>query len=150
LKRWAELERTTKETRTRHQASVGALEDRLRKLDAAWLFDQRIDERTYIEQRDRLREELALAQMDLAAATLEDIDVRGVLDYGLHVLQHSAALWTAADTQTRMRLQWAMFPTGLTWDGERVGTGVTSLAFYGWEQIDAGDNEWCALVDSNH
>jgi hypothetical protein len=144
---WAEIERSAAEERQRHQGAVRTIGERLRRLDTAWLFEQRVDERTYVEQRDRLRQELTVAEMNLSAATIEHIDVRGLLDFGVHVLQHSAALWTgAADAQARMRLQWAVFPTGLTWDGERVGNAVTSLAFYGWESSDAPRQEWCSTA----
>jgi site-specific DNA recombinase len=142
---WAELERSAADERNRHQSAVRTLEDRLRRLDAAWLFEGRIDERTYVEQRDRLRGELAIAEMNLSASTIEHMDVRGLLDFGVYVLQHSAALWTSAvDAHARMRLQWTVFPSGLSWDGVRLGNAVTSLAFYGWDQSDASCQEWCA------
>jgi site-specific DNA recombinase len=149
LKRWHELEQTTATARTRHQKAVDTLRARLRKLDAAFL-DDRIDDRTYYEQRDDLRRSLDGANIDLAAATVEDINVAAVLDFGIHVLRHSAAMWTTADTDMKIRLQWAVFPTGLTWDGLRVGTAVTCLAFYGLDENRTENIEWCALVDSNH
>jgi hypothetical protein len=37
-----------------------------------------------------------------------------MLAYAQHVLEHASALWTAADIDDRIKVQWAMFPTGLT------------------------------------
>jgi hypothetical protein len=47
---------------------------KLRRLDEAFIFNETIDRATYDEQRDRLREELTLAELELSDARIEKFD----------------------------------------------------------------------------
>jgi hypothetical protein len=88
---------------------------RLRRLEEAFIFDRSIDQRTYIEQRDSMRERLAIAEMEFNDARLDELDVEGVLAFSEHLLSNLASLWAASQIEDRRRLQDAIFPTGLTW-----------------------------------
>ena len=48
-------------------------------MDQAFLFERTIDIDTYDRHRDKLREELAVAQMDRHSCELEEMDVEGIL-----------------------------------------------------------------------
>jgi site-specific DNA recombinase len=126
------------------QGRLATLEGKLRRVDDAYLHERSIDEATYVDQRDRLREAITLVKMDLGEAEIDELDVRGTLDYAEHVFLHSSALWTVGTPIGRWHLQWALFPNGLAWDGERFGTAVTSFAFYGLALPESQDS---GLVD---
>ena len=91
--------------------------------------ERSIDRQTYERQRDQLREQVALAEMELNDAVLDQLDLDGVLAFAEHIVTNSARLWTELDLAQRQRLQSVLFPEGLRFDGERFGTAVTCLAF---------------------
>jgi hypothetical protein len=55
--------------------------------------EQSIDRQTYERQRDLLREQLALAEIELSAATENQLDVEGLLVFAEHLLMSAARLW---------------------------------------------------------
>jgi hypothetical protein len=91
------------------------------------------DPQTYERQRDQLREQLALAEMELSEAVLSQLDVEGVLAFAEHVLTNAARLLMELGLDQKQQLQQALFPEGLRFDGEEFGTAVTCLAF---KQLD--------------
>lgn len=84
---------------------------------------------SYERQRDRLREELTLAEMELSQVVVEQLDVKSILGFAEIVLTDTARLWSDAGLNEKQLLQQAIFPEGLRFDGERFGTAVTCLAF---------------------
>ena len=69
-----------------------ASQQRLDRIEDAFLHERSIDRQTYERQRDKLREQLSLAEMELSDAVLDDLDVEGVLGFAEHVLT-AAQLW---------------------------------------------------------
>jgi hypothetical protein len=76
-----------------------------------------------------VREEIALAQLELEDARIEEIDVEGVLGFAEHLLTNAARLWQEATIEQRPRIQRVLFPEGVRFRDGRVGTAVTCLAF---------------------
>jgi hypothetical protein len=93
------------------------------------LFDGKIDSETYERQRDLLREEIAMARIELDDARLEQIDVEGLLGFVEHALDNAARLWIDASPANRERLQWALFPQGIPLQDGKRGTAVSCFAF---------------------
>lgn len=62
-------------------------------IDEAFLHERSIDRQTYERQRDQLREQLALAEIELNDAVLDQLDVDGVLAFAEHVVTNAARLW---------------------------------------------------------
>jgi len=124
--------------RNRHDAArklAGKLDRRVRKLERrkarleeAFLYEETIDRATYQKHGDRLSEERALALMEKHDHELEGLDVETLLNYAEFVAENPTRLWEEASPEQRRRLQTFLVPTGVTWDGERIGTGVTGLA----------------------
>ena len=83
----------------------------------------------YDGQRDRLREEITIAELELNDAGIETIDVEGVLGFAEHLLSNAARLWLEATLEQRRELQHAIFPDGLPFDGKNCGTAATCLMF---------------------
>ena len=121
------------------------MQGQLDKLDDAFIQQDKIDQDTYERQRDRLREEVALAKIELHEATLDELDVEGILGFAEHVVTNAAHLWTEASLDQKQRLQQVLFPEGLVFDGERFGTAVTCLAF-----SDLGDSESVEVEVASH
>jgi len=60
---------------------VKAIQQKLDRLDEAFLFAQAIDSTSYEQQRDRLREEFTLFQIDRHAESIDELDVEGILAF---------------------------------------------------------------------
>lgn len=116
---------------------VGERRQRLDRVDEAFLHERSIDRQTYERQRDRLREQLALAEIELSDAVLDQFDVEGVLAFAEHLLTNAARLWMELGLNKKQQLQQVLFPEGLRFDGEKFGTAVTCLAF---KQLDENGN----------
>ena len=60
---------------------------------------------TYERQRDRLREELTLVEIDRHGSKVEEFDVEGILNFAERVLPRAADLWIQVSWEQRQRLQ---------------------------------------------
>ena len=122
-----------------------AIQDKLDRLDEAFLFDRSIDIDTYDRHAEKLREELTLARIDRHSGQLEELDVEGILAFAERILPRAADLWVQASLDQRQRFQQLFFPEGIAFDGNRfVGTGATAPAFSYLREIRT-ENE--GLVD---
>jgi site-specific DNA recombinase len=94
---------------------IATLQGRGRRLDEAFLYEQAIDRATYAQQRDRLREELALAQIELSSLTDRGGSLEDALDYARDVFVHARLFWLEASSlEKRQLVQWTVFPAGIT------------------------------------
>jgi site-specific DNA recombinase len=111
-----------------HRAKV--IQQRLDRLDEAFLFARSIDIDSYDRQRDKLREALTLLSIDRHASQVEELDVEGVLAFAERVLPRAADLWIQAALDQRQRLQQLFFPEGIPFSGKSFDrTAVTACAF---------------------
>ena len=97
--------------------------------DERKLIERSIDHQSYSDLRDRVREDLAIAELERNRAQIEEVDVEGVLAFAEHVTGNSASLWTNASAPEKRALQSALFPEGLRWNRDGFGTPVTCRAF---------------------
>jgi site-specific DNA recombinase len=112
------------------ERAAKAIQDKLDRLDEAFLFERSIDIETYDRHAEKLREELTLARIDRHSGQLEELDVEGILAFAERVLPRAADLWVQASLEQRQRFQQLFFPDGISFDGNGfVGTGVTAPAF---------------------
>ena len=120
------------------QRTADAIQQKLDRLDEAFLFQRSIDIETYDRDAERLREELTLAGIAKHSTELDELDVEGILAFAERVLPRAADLWVQ---DQRQRFQQLFFPEGMTFDGQRfVGTVATAPAFSHLREIrPAGD-----------
>ena len=69
-----------------------AIQEKLDRLDEAFLFERSIDIETYDRHAEKLHEELTLARIDRHSGQLEELDVEGVLAFAERVLPRAADL----------------------------------------------------------
>jgi len=108
---------------------LAQLDKRKSRLEEAYLYEQTIDRDTYKRHSDRLSEERALALLGRHDAELDGLDVETLLNYAEFMALNPGRLWQEAGPEQKARLQAFMVPSGLTWDGERVGTVASGLFF---------------------
>jgi hypothetical protein len=100
------------------------------------LVDRSIDIDTYDRHRDKVREELTLAQMDRYAAELD------ILAFAERVLPSAANLWVQSSFAQKQRLQQGFFPDGIRFDGKTLfGTGTTPPVFNYLNPISDGKKD---------
>ncbi len=107
-----------------------AIQQKLDKLDEAFLYSEAIDLTTYGRQRDKLREELTLAKIDHHTEAVDELDVEGILAFAERILPRASDLWVQASLDYKQRLQQLFFPEGIAYDGNRFNrTAVTAPLF---------------------
>ena len=131
LDTWRETRKGAGATLARARHTVSELEAKLARVEEAFLYRGSIDEPTYRAHRDKLREDIALAKMKEGEATLEELDVEGLLAFAEHALAHAGTIWSAAvSIHQKVRAEWAYFPGGLEWGIETFKRPVSCLEFY--------------------
>jgi hypothetical protein len=123
-------------------ARANTIRQKLDRLEQAYIFEQAIDAQSYERHRDRLRQELTLAQIDRHTTTLEELDVQGILAFAERLLPSAANIWIQASLEQKQRLQALFFPEGITFDGTAFyRTNITGCGFGYLERSEAGGNE---------
>ena len=112
------------------QRLVSAIQQKMDKLDEAFLYSEAIDVMTYGRQRDKLREELTLAKIEHHTEAVDELDVQGILAFAERILPRASDLWVQASLDYKQRLQALFFPEGIGSDGYRFNrTAATAPLF---------------------
>ena len=128
LRVWHERKASVKNEVASAEQRAKAIQQKLDRLDDAFIYKESIDLGTYERQRDRLREELTLVEIDRHGSKVEEFDVEGILNFAERVLPRASDLW--ASLEQRKRLQRLFFPEGVAFSGKAFDrTVVTSSLF---------------------
>jgi hypothetical protein len=96
-------------------------------------------------QRDRLREELTLFEIDRHGSKVEEFDVEGILNFAERVLPRASDLWVQASLEQRQILQRLFFPEGVAFSGKSFDRTVVTSSLFEYLRALDGSNE--KLVD---
>ena len=118
-----------------------AIQQKLDRLDEAFLYAQAIDLTSSERQRDKLREELTLTQIDRHADSIEQIDVEGILAFAERILPRAADLWVQASLDQKQRLQQLFLPEGIAFDGNRFNRTAITAPFFNYLARDENADE---------
>ena len=106
------------------------IQQKLDRLDEAFLYSESIDLTSYSRQRDKLREELTLAKIEHHTEAVDELDVEGILAFAERILPRASDVWVQASLDYKQRLQQLFFPEGIAYDGKRFNrTAVTPRLF---------------------
>ena len=119
---------------------MSELLSRAERLEEAFLYDRSIDRAVYERQRDRLQEELAIAELELHDACIDETEIEGLLAFAEHLITNIGRVWLEASLAQRQQIQRTIFPEGLPFDGERFGTAATCLVFSTLERSRGAEN----------
>ena len=138
LQIWKARKAAVREEIESAERAAKAIQNKLDRLDEAFLFERSIDIDTYDRHAEKLREELTLARMDRHSGQLDELDVEGILAFAERVLPRAADLWVQASLEQRQRFQQLFFPDGIAFDGNGfVGTARNRTGL----QLLAGDSD---------
>jgi site-specific DNA recombinase len=124
---WMAEKDTARDVERLRAQRLDELRLRLDRLEEAFIFAKTIDHSVYERQRDRIQEQLALAELELQDARIETLDVEGILGFAERLIGNVGRMWMAAKLEQRQRIQAAIFPEGLPFDGGKFGTAATCL-----------------------
>lgn len=131
LGKWRVVLETAQAHRNQLQGELGRIEAQLRRLDGLFIYEQAIDQESYAARRDELRERKQLTQIELNAAVIDAIDLDGELAAADHAIVSGARLWASCTSaERRGRLQRALLPHGVRWDGSKCLNSGNTLACY--------------------
>ena len=83
------------------EGRIKSLSDRKDRLVEAFLYERAVDRETYQRQLDKLNEAIALAEMELQDARIEELDVEAVLGFAEFVLLNSGWLWIESSLEQK-------------------------------------------------
>ena len=130
LARAIEPERFGADRTVEQDRRVKAIQQKLDRLDEAFLYSESIDLTSYSRQRDKVREELTFAKIDHHTEAVDELDVEGILAFAERILPRASDLWVQASLDYRQRLQQLFFPEGIAYDGNRFNrTAATAPLF---------------------
>lgn len=141
---WKDLKSAAAQEQAAVRRRIADLEHRKKRYADAYVVEQAIDRTTYQKEIAAIDEALTLLQLELHDTALEDLDLEAALGLASHLLTRTSTLWEAAIPEQKRRLQTLIFPQGLTFDGEALGTPVTALFF---SLLGANQTEEVKLVE---
>jgi hypothetical protein len=129
------------ERTTEQEHRVKAVQQKLDRLDEAFLYSESIDLTSYSRQRDRLREELTLAQINRHTEAVGELDVQGILAFAERILPRASDLWVQASLDYKQRLQQLFFPEGIAYDGNRFNRTAATAPLFNYLAPSEGVDE---------
>jgi uncharacterized tellurite resistance protein B-like protein len=138
LDAWKEKQQEATEFTRTLQNRLTQLKARQDQLVDAFVYRRVIDEGTYKQQKDRLDQEIALAEIAAHDAKLDELDVEAVVVFAEHVLLNAARLWQEFSLEQKQRLQQLLFPVGVTYADGEFRTVEMSPVFRMLRAIDGG------------
>jgi hypothetical protein len=127
---WEQRRGEAKDRTAEQDRRVKAIQQKLDRLDEAFLYSESIDLTSYSRQRDKLREELTFAKIDHHTDAVDELDVEGILAFAERILPRASDLWVQASLDYQQRLQQLFFPEGIAYDGDRFNrTAATAPLF---------------------
>lgn len=127
---WEQRRAEANERTAEQQRRVSAIQQKMDKLDEAFLYSEAIDVTTYGRQRDKLREELTFAKIDHHAEAVDELDVEGILAFAERILPRASDLWVQASLDYKQQLQQQFFPEGIAFDGNRFNRTAATAPFF--------------------
>ncbi len=126
---WEERNRTAFDQRRIIEERIRFLKQREKVLRERYLYEKAVTRDLFDDEDQELRRQIALAEMEAHDLDLEELDVRGILGFAEHMLGNLPKMWRQAEADQKRRLQAVLFPEGITFNGESIGTATMSSVF---------------------
>jgi len=147
---WSKHHEDAATAKCAREKQVKVVEERRERLVATFVYQQAIDEETYRRELRRLDDEMAFVLADWVDSTMEEAELKGLLNFAEHVLENPDQAWSEFALGQQQRFQKIVFPEGLTCERSgRIGTAVTSPVFRFLSSIPDEKTVWWPQRDSN-
>ncbi len=104
----------------------------------AFLHEGKLDEATYQEQLARFTSEIDAVRAQIISNSVENLDVDGALEFAERFLTNPDGCWDQLSPGRRLAFQDAVYPGGLRYKDDVLGTGECSPIFKYLGEIEAG------------
>ena len=138
---WEQRRSEATDRTAEQERRVKAIQQKLDRLDEAFLYSESIDLTSYSRQRDKLREELTLSQIDHHADAVDELDVQGILAFAERILPRASDLWVQASLDYKQRLQQLFFLEGIAYDGIRFNRTAATAPLFNYLAPSEGADE---------
>jgi site-specific DNA recombinase len=138
---WEQRRAEANERTTEQDRRVKVIQQKLDRLDEAFLYSESIDLTSYSRQRDKLREELTLAKIEHHTEAVDELDVQGILAFAERILPRASDLWVQASLDYKQRLQALFFPEGIAYDGNRFNRTAATAPLFNYLAPSEGADE---------
>jgi hypothetical protein len=134
LQIWKARKAAVREELASAERAAKAIQDKLDRLDEAFLFERSIDIETYDRHAEKLREELTLARIDRHSGQLDELDVEGILAFAERFLPRccrpvgAGVIRTAPAVPTAVLSRWNRVRRERLCSNRRNRTGLQLLA----------------------
>jgi site-specific DNA recombinase len=102
--------------------------------------DGKLSESMYALRIEALEDEVEKLEAELDRASRHLVEPAGALAFGKELMGNAGPLWRASKLADRQRLQLAIYPKGLVFDGESLGTTGSSWLFSNFAELCVADN----------
>lgn len=89
----------------------------------------KITEEAFNRESARVKGQLLSLGLALSDAKIDDLEMGSVVSFANDLLRNARRLWLSLGGDQREKLQWVLFPKGLTYCDGNFGTSVTASAF---------------------
>jgi len=90
---WKDRQKETIKLVSALESRVTELKAKRQKLIEAFVYQHSIEKSIYQEQLELIDDDIALAQLDVHDAKLEELDIEAALNYAPSALQNAAKFW---------------------------------------------------------
>ncbi len=105
----------------------------------AHVYERKIEADTFKRESASLREAMDLMREQIADSKPPSMKIEEVLSFAHQLLADPAHFWQRSAAELRPRIQAAIYPDGLRYNGELIGTAETSLVFSYLFEVQAGN-----------
>jgi DNA invertase Pin-like site-specific DNA recombinase len=127
---------TWKKTRAAEEEDKAVIKRRLSELNGrkaqvreSLIYRREITKQDYEEEMQRITSEIVTAEMQLEHSTTTAMDLDAIVSFAEHFLNNAGSMWAESSPEMKLKIQHALFPTGVHFDGEAFGTSRTNLVF---------------------
>ena len=93
------------------------------------LMDKTIDQETYKEKAEELRNAIMIKNLELNEAKIDANDAEACVNFCGVFLTNTAKLWANGELDLKQRFQRLIFPEAISFDGHEFGTAPISIIF---------------------
>jgi hypothetical protein len=126
---WEQRRAEANDRTTEQERRVKVIQQKLDRLDEAFLYSESIDLTSYSRQRDKLRAEQTLAKIEHHTEAVDELDAQGILAFAERILPRASDLRVQASLDDKQRLQALFFPEGIAFDGNQYNRTAATATF---------------------
>lgn len=140
LDSWKEKQKESHRTFQNLKRDLETLKERKSKLVEAFVYEKKLDPKTYQEETDKLQVEIGLKELEVNQRHGEDLDMEEILDYAEFVISNPGKLWKDSPLDPKQRLQKVLFPKGLKFGQDGFGTSESAPIYRFLRPSDTQNN----------